>query len=139
LADKLKTSGQENLTLRSLIQYAVNKEKAQEVLDRFQDASQPFIKWRNKQVAHLDRATLIHPEAHTLSKIIKANVEVVLILAKKFLNIIALSYKDCELAFTIPFNTGGTDFLLDLIRIGYKYLDYDNMRQYQPDIPPPPF
>jgi hypothetical protein len=121
LSDPARTAGAKpNLSLETLAkkcQALDGPDDLGELVEQFLEACQPVRRHRNKLVAHRDLNTTIKPQDNPLPGIGAAQVDLILDLAGRVLNLVHRHFGvDSELSFK-PFLTGGADTLLYWLRL----------------------
>lgn len=120
LSDPAHTAGKPNLSLQTLAdkcQALDGPDGLSELLQEFLRACQPVRRRRNKLVGHRDLNRTIKPQHNPLPGIGRAQVDTILDLAGRVLNLINRHFAgDSELSFK-PFLIGGADTLLHWLRV----------------------
>jgi len=129
LRDPAYSVGKENLSLSTLAQKCSEIDEVDELLKEFQDACQPIRQYRNKRVGHNDLNTTIKPRDNPLPGIGRRDIDNILALASRILNVIYKNYIDSELVFDHPFFIGGAEALIYWLRLGKKYQDVDILKK----------
>jgi hypothetical protein len=122
LCDPPRTMGKVNLSLQTLAEKCQELDGLCELLDEFLDACQPVLHYRHKLVAHRDLNTTLKPQDNPLAPIGRAQIETVLDLAGRTLNLVYWHFTAMELAFT-PSLIGGADTLLYWLSVAKKAKD----------------
>ena len=120
LSDPPQTMGNENLSLVTLIQQCSRIDNMTELLKDFRDACEPVRQYRNKRVGHNDLNTTIKPYDNPLPGIGRNQIDRILQLASRILNVIYQHFVNEELAFR-PFVIGGAVDLMYWLKMGEKY------------------
>jgi hypothetical protein len=122
LSDPPKSVGKDNLSLRTLAQLCDKIDGVGELLEDFQNACEPVRKHRNKRVGHNDLNTVIKPRDNPLPGIGRSQIDRILELASKILNVIYQNFVDEELYFGHSIvSIGGANELIFLLKIAKQY------------------
>ncbi len=116
LSDPSTTGRHKNLSLPTLSEECDHIEGVSELLEAFLAACEPVRRYRHKRVGHNDLSTTIKPKENPLPGIEKRQVDEILELASRILNVIYQTYVDSELSFQ-PSLIGGADVLLYWLRL----------------------
>lgn len=116
LSDPSTTGKHRNLSLQALLEECDRIDNVSELLEDFLAACDPIRRYRHKRVGHNDLSTTIKPDGNPLPGIGRKQVDEILELAGRILNIIYQNFVYSELAFQ-PFLIGGADALLYWLRL----------------------
>ncbi len=108
LSDPVKTAGKPNLSLQTLAKKCHGFDGLSELPDDFLEARDPVRRYRHKRVGHNDLNTTIKPHENPLPGIGRTQIDTILDLAGRVLNVVYQNFVDSESSFT-PFLIGGAD------------------------------
>ncbi len=96
--------------------------KLGDILDALLTACEPFHRWRNKRLAHLDLATALNQQAHTLAGVSREMIEQALHLVREYMNGIERHYHDAEIGYEHFIMAGHDgDALVHILSEGLRY------------------
>jgi hypothetical protein len=119
LSDPPRTGGKLNLSLQTVAEKVQGVEGLSELLVGFLQACEPVRRYRHKLVGHRDLSTTIKPQDNPLPGIGRTQIDTILDLAGRVLNVVYRHFVDSELTF-IPSLIGGADTLLYWLGVAKK-------------------
>ena len=120
LSDLPQSMGKDNLSLAILAQRCDKIDNVVELLKDFLHACEPVRRYRNRRVAHNDLNTSIKSRDNPLPGIGRGQIDGILLLASKILNIIYQHFVNEELFFR-PFVIGGANVLIYWLKAVKEY------------------
>ncbi len=123
LSDCPRSYGKDNLSLATLIQKCGKIDSTNELFREFSDACAPVRRYRNKRVGHNDLNAAIKPHDNPLPGIGRSQIDSIVELASKILNVIYQHYFVNEELYFRPFVIGGADDLLYWLNIARECKD----------------
>jgi len=127
LSDPPRSFGKTNLSLETLVRRCSGLPDIEGLLTEFQNACEPVLRHRNKRIAHNDLGTRIKPRDNPLPGIGRNEVDRILQLAGRILNVVYQHHTDGELCFR-PWQIGGVEGLIYWLKAGKACLEGENRR-----------
>lgn len=122
LCDPPRTMGKLNLSLQTLAEKCQELDGLPELLKEFLGACEPVLQYRHKLVAHRDLNTTLKQQDNPLAPIDRTQIETILDLAGRILNLVYRHFTNLELTFA-PSLIGGADTLLHWLSVAQKAKD----------------
>jgi len=110
----------DNLSLETLALRCGAIDSVTDLLEDFKKACKPVRQYRNKRVGHNDLNTTIKPHDNPLPGIGRSQIDRILELASKILNIVYQNFVDGELFFA-SIQIGGADALMYWLKMAKEY------------------
>ncbi len=122
LSDPPQTSHQDNLTLRTLVQFQSSIPNLVTLERDFLTACDPVRRLRNKRVGHNDLNTRLEPHTNPLPGISRGQIDRIIELAETILNTVIQQYASVDLRFELSYQ-GDAEALLFWLRLADKHKD----------------
>ena len=122
LSDPPGTEPKLNLSVKALARKCQEVDGLTDLVDDFAQACKPVRKHRNKLLAHRDVNTTINPQDNPLEPIGRTQIDTILDLAGRILNVVYRHFTNLELTFA-PSLIGGADTLVHWLGVAKESKD----------------
>lgn len=119
LSDPSQLGGKQNLSLARVAERFDHVSGLKELREEFNQACKPIQAVRNKRIGHNDLNTVLNPLDNPLPGIGRKNVDAIISLAARILNVLVRSITDTQYCFDLRVIGDGSS-LLDCLRVAVR-------------------